>query len=71
MEIVLYLENKLMAPDKAEEVIEQGERGATPISSRDFQAAISMLMGKIDKLKDTNSNLMQEKMEETIRTKNI
>eukprot|EP00972_Heterocapsa_arctica_P104764 15439244-Heterocapsa_arctica.AAC.1 len=60
MDLVVYLENKLMTPDKADEAVGAQEgKGDTPISSKEFQEAITMLKDKIDSLTDTSSKMIQ------------
>eukprot|EP00972_Heterocapsa_arctica_P090630 13371974-Heterocapsa_arctica.AAC.1 len=72
MDLVVYLENKLRAPEIAAEITaQQEEKGDTPISSNEFHAAIDMLKDKINTLTDTSSKIMQEHLEDIARTKNI
>eukprot|EP00972_Heterocapsa_arctica_P020841 3071356-Heterocapsa_arctica.AAC.1 len=65
MELVVYLENMLMQSNNIANGSEQAEIGDMPITTAEFQEAIMTLKDKIDKLRNMNSKLMNDEMEET------
>eukprot|EP00972_Heterocapsa_arctica_P028697 4222040-Heterocapsa_arctica.AAC.1 len=63
MDLVVFLENRIRATERPAEIIaQQGEE--LPVTRREFHMAISML-------KDMNDILVQEKLEEARRTRDV
>eukprot|EP00972_Heterocapsa_arctica_P003797 565769-Heterocapsa_arctica.AAC.1 len=63
MDLVVYLENKIRAPEHPAEIIaQQGEQ--LPVTRREFHLAINIL-------KDMNDILGQENLEEARRTRDV
>eukprot|EP00972_Heterocapsa_arctica_P014737 2170374-Heterocapsa_arctica.AAC.1 len=72
MDLVVYLENKVRAPEIAAEITAQQEgKGDTPISSNEVHATIDELKDNINTLTDMSSKMMQEILEEIVRAHNM
>eukprot|EP00972_Heterocapsa_arctica_P099534 14686675-Heterocapsa_arctica.AAC.1 len=72
MALLVFLENKLRAPEMAAEIVAQQDvEGEQPVTTRELHTAINMMKAMINGQMDINIKVARENLEEARRTNNM